>query len=318
MIGASKVGVRRAALAKRHGGAVTQVRHFGANLKDIQMRIVSTQNIQKITKSMKMVSAAKLRGDQDRLEKGRAFGQSMLPILNATPGEEEVAIEDAKNPLYLVLSSDRGLCGGVNSFVAKETGLAINKDLADGADPKIFVAGEKASSQLARLFPDRVIGQILERSKTPSNFAKALVIADRALGAAPEADAIKIVYNRFISAIKFETEIISVPNYALLNAGEDESTSELPFPLGRYEGELESTEEGLMNLTEYSLATTLYGCMLESATSEQSSRMNAMQSSSDNAAELVDKLTVQYNRARQAKITTELIEIISGAESLNA
>lgn len=303
-----------------HGGSgvvMVQSRNFAENLKDIQMRITSTQNIQKITKSMKMVSAAKLRGDTDRLMSGRPFGRAMKKLFNATPGDEDTPLEESKNPMYVVISSDRGLCGGVNSFVCKATRLAVDQDVAAGKNPKIFVIGDKGHGPLVRGHGQYLVGQLNEIWKTPGNFAKAQLAADRIIQAAgPDTDEIKIVYNRFVSTIVYETEMKSCANFPQLNAGEEESTSVLPFPLYKYEGELESQEEGLLNLFEYGLAVQLYGCMIESANSEQSARMTAMDGASKNAGEMVESLTIRYNRARQAKITTELIEIISGAESL--
>jgi len=310
--------VGRSACGVKAGGPAAQLqqRGFAENLKAIQMRISSTANIQKITKSMKMVSAAKLRGDTDRLINGRPFGAVVNSLFSVTPGEDDTPVAAYKKPLYVMISSDRGLCGGVNNFVAKEARLQMEADIANGADPQVFVAGDKASAPMQRLFPDRIVGQINERSKTPANFSKALVIADRIISARPDADAIKIVFNRFKSAVTYHTVSVTVPNFPVLSAGEDEASTELPFPLNKYEGELESQEESTMNVFEYGLAVQLYSCIIESATSEQSSRMAAMDNASKNAADMVNKLTIRYNRARQAKITTELIEIISGAESL--
>jgi F-type H+-transporting ATPase subunit gamma len=274
-----------------------------------------------ITKSMKMVSAAKLRGDTERLNLGRPFGATVQALLSAKPEADEVPLPAFKKPLYVVVSSDRGLCGGVNSFVAKEARAQMAADIEKGADPQVLVAGDKAAAQLARLYPDRLIGQILERSKLPANISKALLIADRVRGARPDADCYKIVFNKFVSAIRYDTTTLTVPNYYLLSStgGEGgEGTNVLPFPLQRYEGELESQEEALVNLTDYVLGVQLYNSFVESATSEQSARMQAMDNATKNAGEMVEKLTVRYNRARQAKITTELIEIISGAESLKS
>lgn len=292
-----------------------QQRGFAENLKAIQQRIQSTNNIKKITKSMKMVSAAKLRGDQGRLDLGRVFGASFEPIFNATLGEEEVPLVEEK-PLYIGLTSDRGLCGGCNSFIAKSIKIAMDKDLDEGKDPKCIVLGDKAASQLARMFPDRFIGQVLERSKTGANLSKTLVLADRVIAANPDADSYNIVYNKFISAISYDTLQQKVPNYGKFVLQEDTEKCDAPFPLNRYEGEMESSEEATQNMTEFALATQLYGCIIDSATAEQSARMQAMENATKNAGEMVEKLTVKYNRARQAKITTELIEIISGAESL--
>lgn len=301
----------------RVGGAVhkLQQRGMAENLNAIKMRITSTANIQKITKSMKMVSAAKLRGDQARLEIGKSFGATFTDVFSAAPGEEDVGLPELKKPLYVALVSDRGLCGGCNSFVAKATKVAIDEDLDAGKDPQVMVLGDKAGSQLARLAPNELIGQVLERSKAPANFAKTLVLADRIISARPDADAFTLVFNKFVSAIRYDTETLTVPNYAALGLEETEHGN-LPFPLSLYDFEFEAPEEALRTFTEYALATQLYGCIIDSATSEQSARMQAMDNASKNASEMVEKLTIKYNRARQAKITTELIEIISGAESL--
>lgn len=146
------------------------------------------------------------------------------------------------------------------------------------------------------------------------NFNKALSIAER-ITAIEDVDCVRIGYNRFVNSITYETEFKDVVNFTKFDVV-DEDHADLPTPLNRYEIEYESNQEALANIFEYGLAVELYGCLLESATSEQSSRMSAMDNASKNAGEMVDKLTVQFNRARQAKITTELIEIISGAESL--
>ena len=146
------------------------------------------------------------------------------------------------------------------------------------------------------------------------NFNKALSIAER-ITAIEDVDYVRIAYNRFVNSITYETEFKDVVNFTSFDSI-DEDNADLPTPLNRYELEYESNQEALANIYEYGLAVELYGCLLESATSEQSSRMSAMDNASKNAGEMVEKLTVQFNRARQAKITTELIEIISGAESL--
>lgn len=306
----------RLAIAPGQGGAL-QSRGMAENLKTIQMRIQSTNNIRKITKSMKMVSAAKLKGDTFRLMEGRPFGATSAKIFDMSPGEEDTPLPEFKNPLYVIISSDRGLCGGVNSFVSKHVKLAVDKDVANGLNPKIFVIGDKGHAMLARTHADKLLCQINESSKTPMNFNKACIITDRIIAAAPDADVVKICYNRFISAINYETGFKSTVNFPAAAKGVDgEGVEEMPYPLYKYEGEMESAEEATKNLYEYGLAVQLYGSLIESATSEQSARMTAMDGASKNAGEMVDKLTVKYNRARQAKITTELIEIISGAESL--
>lgn len=218
-----------------------------------------------------------------------------------------------------MISSDRGLCGGVNSYVAKKIKAQLDEDVAGGLDPKVFIVGDKGAPLMQRTHGSLVLGAIAEPWKTPMNLTKAMAIAERvlAVSAKNDVDVIRIAYNRFVNSISYVTEFREVPVFTKLVAGAVEGeTLELPIPLSRYELEYESPMEAVDNIMEYALSVQLYGCALESATSEQSSRMTAMDNASKNASELVDSLTVKFNRARQAKITTELTEIISGAESL--
>mmetsp|Transcript_7899 Transcript_7899/g.10019 ORF Transcript_7899/g.10019 Transcript_7899/m.10019 type:complete len:312 (+) Transcript_7899:228-1163(+) len=299
----------------RAGGlSKIQSRGFAENPNDIAKRIASTQSIQKITKSMKMVSAAKLRGDTNRLMDGRPFGTGFDKMFNAEPMEEETPLPEYKKPLYVLISSDRGLCGGVNSFVCKAVKAAVDADVEKGLTPRVLILGDKGGPQMARSHAGYVLGSIGECWKQPMNFKKAVAMAER-IASVEDVDFVKICYNRFVNSIAYETEFRTVTNFSAFIDDEAENP-DLPVPVNRYEVEYESTQEALQNLYEYGLAVELYGCLIESATSEQSARMTAMDNASKNAGEMVDKLTVQYNRARQSRITTELIEIISGAESL--
>lgn len=304
----------RVAASKR-----TQTRGFAINPNEIAKRIASTQSIEKITKSMKMVSAAKLRGDQARLDAGRVFGTGFDSLFNPAPqaedASEKVEPHQPKNHLIVPISSDRGLCGGVNTFAVKETKRYLQEATEAGQECKIAVLGGKAESALCRSSEEgTVVACIDELTKNPINFLKCSVAAEQLL-ALGDYENIPIVYNKFVSAIAYDTLAKDTPNFAaIVRNGEDGAP--LPYPLGGFEVEPELGEEALQNLTEYGLAVRLYGLYIDSATSEQSARMNAMENASKNAGEMIDSLTVIYNRARQAKITTELIEIISGAESL--
>lgn len=142
--------------------ARTQIRTFADNPNEIAKRIVSTKSIEKITKSMKMVSAAKLRGDTNRLMDGRTFGATFQKVFHPELKEEEKPIPEYKKPLYVIVSSDRGLCGGVNSYVAKAVKAAINNDLERGVVPKVFVVGEKGSPLMAREYGQYLIGAVTE------------------------------------------------------------------------------------------------------------------------------------------------------------
>lgn len=294
-------------------------RNFGVNPNEIAKRIASTKSIQKITKSMKMVSAAKLRGDTQRLLKSRTFGAGLTQVLDTTDLREGEVAYEFKKPLYVMITTDRGLCGGVNGYVAKKVKLHVDEDTGAGLSPKVFIVGDKGAPLMLRTHGSNVLGSVTEPFKFPMNFPKAMAITERILNLAEEegSDVVRICYNRYINSINYETSVKDLPLFTKLIKGENAGeTVDLPVPLNRYEIEYESTSEAVSNIMEYALSVQLYGCALENATSEQSSRMTAMDNASKNASELVEALTVKFNRARQAKITTELTEIISGAESL--
>lgn len=272
----------------------------------LKLRIVGTQNISKITKSMKMVSAAKLRGDQTRLAAALPFANWTKQITGETKELEELPVDDfAQKNLVVLLSTDKGLCGGVNSIIGRMTKATLAKLEASGKDYQIFMQGEKGSSMFRRVYGSKFAAQTTER-EMPYNFDLASSITSDILTAAADSDQIHILYNNFKSAISYIPTIKSItplvdPNHPSLY---------------EYEISEEDDLEILQNFYEYTLATEVFYAMLENATSEQSSRMSAMENASKNAGEMVDKLTLQYNRARQARITTELIEIISGASAL--
>lgn len=217
-----------------------------------------------------------------------------------------------------MITSDRGLCGGVNGYVAKKVKAQVDEDVKAGKDSKIVVIGDKGGPLMQRGFGARVLGSFSEPWKTPMNFPKILGISERIVNLAQQegADVVRICYNYFKNSITYTTEFKDVPLFRTIMGEESSEKPILPLPLNRYEVEYESTDEAVRNIMEYALSVQLYGCALENATSEQSSRMTAMDNASKNAREMVDSLTVKFNRARQAKITTELTEIISGAESL--
>merc|ERR1719248_479138 len=260
------------------------------------MRIASTKNIRKITSSMKMVSAAKLKGDQNRLAAAKQFA-AWTAVLDepATPLEElEGTAGLADHSVVVAISSDKGLCGGVHSAVAR--GLrTINARLKDeNKTMSVIAVGEKGRSQLRRMVPDSLTAA-LTNIPPPYNFGYASTVAQMALDTEPEkTGAIAVAYSPTLKTI--------APS---VQEGDD-------VTLTAYDAD----DDVLRGLREYYLATEIFYGMMEGATSEQSSRMQAMENATKNAGELIDKLTLIYNRARQARITTELIEIISGASAL--
>lgn len=275
-----------------------------ATEQQLKARITGTTNIAKITKSMKMVSAAKLRGDQTRLAAADPFAKWASSITGPERDMEELDVSDfpAKN-LIVVMSSDKGLCGGVNTILSRMTRQMLAKLEADGKDYQLFVLGDKGRAQLRRVYGEKFLGSITER-EVPYTFNLASAISSDCLEG--EFDAIHLCYNEFVSAIAYTPSIKSIT--PLLDP-----TSEVLYP---FEVEPENDPETLQNFFEYTLATQVFHSLMENATSEQSSRMNAMENASKNAGEMIQALTLQYNRARQARITTELIEIISGASAL--
>lgn len=275
-----------------------------ATEKQLKVRINGTKNIAKITKSMKMVSAAKLRGDQQRLAAGKPFAEWTGKVGGAEAELETVDVSGfPQKNLVVMMTTDKGLCGGVNTILSRMTRSMINKLDASNKETKLFILGDKGRAQMRRMYGDRFVGSATERT-VPYNFDLASSLAQEVI--AGQYDAIHLVYNRFKSAIAYVPTIRT--NMPLLDPNSPKLTS--------FEVEPENDAETLQNFFEYTLASQIYYGLLENATAEQSSRMNAMENASKNAGEMISKLTLQYNRARQARITTELIEIISGASAL--
>jgi len=289
-------------------GAAVGARGF-ATEKEIAMRITATKNIRKITASMKMVSASKLRGDQNRLDVAKKFGawtDKLSPA--ATPFEEikDVAFLPQKN-VIIAVSSDKGLCGGVHSNVARNLRNLCGKTDAAGKEVSIICVGDKARSQLKRMVSAKLNCAFTD-IQLPYSFALAGEVAAKTAEFA-DADAVHIAFNVFKSAIAYSPSLKTIAPF--VRDGEGETLQKYEF-----EEEGDAKVEVMANLYSYYVATEIYYAMMEGQTSEQSSRMQAMENASKNAGELIDKLTLLYNRARQARITTELIEIISGASAL--
>jgi F-type H+-transporting ATPase subunit gamma len=219
-------------------------------------------------------------------------------------GLEDIDVKDFPDKnLVVMMTTDKGLCGGVNTILGRMTRQMIAKLDASNKDAKLVVLGDKGRAQMRRVYGDRFVATMTER-RVPYNFDLASSIAQDIISG--EYGGIHIVYNTFKSAISYIPSIRSIT--PLVDPNSPQLTS--------FEVEPENDAETLQNFHEYTLATQIYYAMLENATSEQSSRMNAMENASKNANEMINKLTLQYNRARQARITTELIEIISGASAL--
>jgi F-type H+-transporting ATPase subunit gamma len=290
------------------------------SLDDLKKRIKSVKSTQKITKAMKMVAAAKLRKAQESAEKGRPYSQKMQNIiLNLTKSINDpqnapkllVGTGQDKTYLCVVLTADRGLCGGFNSNICKLAKTNFKKILSEGKELKIITVGIKGLDQIKREYGKYVIKKFSFKDKKKITFNEAEIIGNEIIKLFNEEQFDKCIlfYNNFknvMTQIPQAQQIIPTEQNTV-KENDDNSTS--------YEFEPEE-DEILEDLLPKNISTQVFKAFLENAASEQGSRMTAMDSATRNAGDLVDKLTITYNRSRQASITKELIEIISGAESL--
>jgi len=290
-----------------------------ASLDDLKKRISSVKSTQKITKAMKMVAAAKLRRAQESAEKGRPYSDKMnniiLNLSNSISDKENspkllAGSGEDKVHLCIVMTSDRGLCGGFNTNIIKKAKSYFQKILDEEKSLKIITIGSKGYDQLKRIYKDNIIEKISFKDSKNVNYFDAdkvgKIIVDKF--EKKEFDVCTIFYNQFKNVI---TQIPQEQQIIPLKASESERNSSED----NYEFEPEE-DEILSNLLPKNISTQIFKAMLENSASEQGSRMSAMDNATRNAGEMVDKLTIEYNRSRQAAITKELIEIISGAESL--
>jgi F-type H+-transporting ATPase subunit gamma len=273
-----------------------------ATLQEISTRLKSVTNIQKITKSMKMVSAAKFGRAERSLKNAEAIG----PASSALSDKAGVQPNDNdEKQIYFIVSSDRGLCGGIHSQLAK----AARLDLAEkpsGTETKLVCVGDKQRSILSRSHGDDILLSANEVGRLPPTFAEASLVAQETLATGYEFKSGKVFYNHFKSAVSFEQATRPVLGSPALDVGQEE--------LSAYD-ELDSYV--LKDYSDFTLASSIYYGMLQGQASEQSARMSAMEAASTNAGDMIDSLQLQFNRTRQAVITRELIEIISGAAALD-
>ena len=290
------------------------------SLDDLKKRIKSVKSTQKITKAMKMVAAAKLRKAQENAEKGRPYSQKMQNIIlnltksiNDPQNAPRLLVGTGKDQTYLclVLTADRGLCGGFNSNICKLAKTNFKKILDQGKKLKIVTVGAKGLDQIKREYGEFIIKRFSFKDKKQISFNEAQIVGNEIIDLfkKDEFDKCILFYNNFkniITQIPQAQQIIPVEQN-LINKSNEDSLS--------YEFEPEE-DEILEELLPKNISTQIFKAFLENAASEQGSRMTAMDNATRNAGDLVDKLTINYNRSRQASITKELIEIISGAESL--
>ncbi|XP_037937696.1 ATP synthase subunit gamma, mitochondrial [Teleopsis dalmanni] len=270
-----------------------------ATLKAISIRLKSVKNIQKITQSMKMVSAAKYSRAERDLKAARPYGIGAQQFFEKTEIKAEETAEPKK--LLIAMTSDRGLCGAVHTGVAR----TIRGELAvDDKNTMLFLVGDKSRSILSRIYGKNILMVANEVGRLPPTFLDASRIAAEVLKTGYDFTEGKIIYNKFKSVVSYQCS--SMPIYSAPVVTKSEK-------LTVYDS-LDS--EVIQSYLEFSLASLLFFAMKEGACSEQSSRMTAMDNASKNAGEMIEKLTLTFNRTRQAVITRELIEIISGAAAL--
>lgn len=280
--------------------------NFTANLKSLKIRMKAIESIGKITKAMKMVAASKMRTDVNRLETGREFGRHVVPKIlnNESYLQKKITPSAPKKTLLVPITSDKGLCGGLNSSVVREVKamVAENRSLY-----KIFCIGDKGTVALIRPCHDLLFKSISE-VQSPLNFTQAASMAHQLAQAAEDCDNIVILYSHFINVMSSVVTPISIHS-------PKKFISEFKFANTH---EMAEPEKDLAQFYFYELylASQLYSSLLNNIASEQSARMSAMENASKNAGEILEKLTLNFNKARQAKITMELCEIISGASAI--
>ena len=291
------------------------------NLKELKNRIASVKSTKKITSAMKMVAASKLRRAQELAESSRVYADSLAFILSSLAGKTSnssdlpeilTGREDPKTILLVINSSDRGLCGGFNSNLFRNAKNWIAQQQAQGTTVKIMTVGKKAASFYRRSELDVIAGfddlTSNDRQLQVSEEVKNKIVE---LFESKEIDEVSILFNKFISAISQEPTYQSIIPMAAEEASEEEAeTSNAVFEFEPDKNEL------LEYLVPRNFLTQIYRSILESSASEHAARMTSMDNATRNAGDMIDRLTLTYNRTRQAFITKELIEIISGAEAV--
>ena len=289
------------------------------NLKDLKVRINSVKSTQKITSAMKMVAAAKLRRAQEYAEEARPYSARMDRMIAALAGKmsdvggPKLLAGTGRDDCYLlvVMTADRGLCGGFNSTIVRASRKRIRQLQENGKQVKLLCVGRKGNDQLQREWGNLITDSLEGITRGKIEFSTVADIGSRLISMfeAGEFDICSIIFNRFQSAM---TQIVTEQQIIPASIPETQNEEETP---GMYGYEPDETAI-LAELLPRNVSTQLFSALLENTASEHGARMTAMDSATRNAGEMIDKLTLTYNRTRQAFITKELIEIISGAEAL--
>ena len=289
------------------------------SLKDLKTRINSVKSTQKITSAMKMVAAAKLRRAQDSAEKGRPYADRMQQIVNSLASKADpisapqllVGNSKDNSHLLVVVSADRGLCGGFNGAITRQTRTEVARLRGEGKTVKLLMVGRKSADALRRELGDSYIDSLEGIQGTAVEYADAASIGETVRNGfeAGEFDVCTVIFNKFKSAISQE---VTLKRLIPAEVGEDTQDDDAGVS---YEYEPDE-EELLAAVLPRNISTQVYSALLESSAAELAARMTAMDNATRNAGDLIERLTLVYNRTRQATITKELIEIISGAEAV--
>jgi F-type H+-transporting ATPase subunit gamma len=291
-----------------------------ASLKDLKVRIGSVKNTQKITKAMKMVAASKLRRAREAAENARPYAERMESMVQSlaqsVAGSDDAPLllsgtGENNRHLVIVATADRGLCGGFNGTIVRATRQKVNALLSEGKDVAIFCVGRKGYEALVGEYKHLIVGKITELAKKTVGYEVAERVAEQVVSMYETEgyDVCWIVYNQFVSAISQKTTWQQLIPLAV------EEASDAGVATAQYE--YEPDEEAILkDVLPRNVAMQVFRALLENAASEQGARMSAMDNATRNAGDMIKKLTLQYNRTRQAAITKELIEIISGAEAV--
>ena len=290
------------------------------SLKDLKTRINSVKSTQKITSAMKMVAAAKLRRAQDAAEKGRPYADRMQQIVNSLAGKADpssapqllVGNGNDKTHLLVVVSADRGLCGGFNGAITRQTRNEVARLRGEGKMVKLLMVGRKSADALRRELGDIYIDSLEGIQGTSVQFGDAASIGDTIRNGfeAGEFDVCTVIFNKFKSAISQE---VTLQRLIPAEVSEEQDSADETGVSYEYEPD---EEELLAAVLPRNISTQVYSALLESSAAELAARMTAMDNATRNAGDLIERLTLVYNRTRQATITKELIEIISGAEAV--
>ena len=288
-----------------------------ANLKDLKTRINSVKSTQKITSAMKMVAAAKLRRAQEAAEAGRPYSIRMQQVISGLAANASktnapellVGRKDVKKHLLIVISADKGLCGGFNGTIARQARSEIKRLEDEGKSVLVFMVGKKAADNLGREISKRTFDRVENVQGSNVNYNEVQSISEKILTSFEESqfDQVSMIYNQFVNAIT-QNVVVTPLIPAQVEDDVDKDTN-------NYDYEPEENEL-LQSLLPRNLTTQIFSALLESSAAELAARMTAMDNATRNAGDMIDSLTLVYNRTRQANITKELIEIISGAEAL--